>query len=107
MSNVQDKSNLQKLWDLSATKWRDIDFWINNAGQNTPNRYVWETGENYTDNNYKRIFNILADRPETVAAFFVPKMISNSKNGKQIAWLTKGKTTLRFMKAPFSKRKLL
>jgi len=205
--NVQDKANLQKLWDLSAEKWGNIDIWINNAGQNTPNSFVWETGENYTDNiihtniigmifgsqvaasgmlkqkhgaiysmeglgsndmiivktilygttkraltyfmkglakelegsgviagrlspgmmltdfitknpdggasevvtedSFKKIFNILADRPETVAAFFVPKMLSNSKNGKQIAWLTKSKTTLRFMRAPFFKRKLL
>jgi hypothetical protein len=49
----------------------------------------------------------LADRPETVAAFFVPQMLSNTKNGKQIAWLTKGKVMSRFILAPFSKRKLL
>ncbi len=205
--NVQDKSSLQKLWDLSADKWGHIDIWINNAGQNAPYKFVWETDEYYTDtiihtniagmifgsqiaaaamlkqrhgaiysmeglgsndmiqiktilygttkraltyfmnglaqelegsgiiagrlspgmmltdfitkspdgdtseviadDNFKKIFNILADRPETVAAFLVPQMLSNTKNGKQIAWLTKGKVMSRFIMAPFSKRKLL
>jgi len=60
-----------------------------------------------TQEHFQRIFNILADRPETVAAFFVPKILANTKNGKQIVWLTKRKAMLRFLTAPFSKRKLL
>ncbi|NLP44607.1 MAG: SDR family oxidoreductase [Peptococcaceae bacterium] len=205
--NVQDKKSLQELWDLSAEKWGKVDIWINNAGQNAPYKFAWETEENYTYNviqtnitgtifgsqiaavgmlkqkhgaiysmeglgsndmiqlktilygttkraltyfmnglakelegsgviagrlspgmmltdfitkdpdgnasevitqeNFKRIFNILADRPETVAAFFVPQILANTKNGKQIAWLTKRKALSRFLAAPFSKRKLL
>jgi len=205
--NVQDKYSIQKLWDLSTERWGNIDIWINNAGQNTPHKFVWETEENYTvntintniigmifgaqvaasgmlkqkhgaiysmeglgsndmiqvktilygttkraltyfmnalakelegsgviagrlspgmmltdfitknpdggasevvsDENFKRVFNILADRPETVAAFLVPKILSNNKNGKQIAWLTKRKVISRFMMAPLSNRKLL
>ena len=205
--NVQDKKSLQELWDLSVAKWGIIDIWINNAGQNAPYKFAWETEESYTYNiihtnitgmiygsqiaaagmlkqrhgaiysmeglgsdgmiqaktilygttkraltyfmdglakelegsgviagrlspgmmltdfitkdpdgnvsevitqeHFQRIFNILADRPETVAAFFVPKILANTKNGKQIVWLTKRKAMLRFLTAPFSKRKLL
>ena len=168
-----------------------IDIWINNAGQNTPHVFSWETGENYTekvintnilgmiygsqvaaagmlkqghgaiysmegrgsnnmiqvktilygttkcaltyfmkglareldgtgviagrlspgmmltdfitktpdgdksevieDEKFKKIFNILGDKPETVAKFFVPRILSNTKNGVQITWLTNRK----------------
>ncbi len=59
------------------------------------------------DPSFRRIFNILADRPETVAAFLVPAMLKNTKNDRQIAWLTGGKAALRFMTAPFHKRELV
>jgi short-subunit dehydrogenase len=60
-----------------------------------------------SDKAFQRIFNILADRPETVAAYFVPKMLSNKKNDAQITWLTNRKTVGRFFLAPFSRRKLV
>lgn len=60
-----------------------------------------------TDKRFQKIFNILADKPETVADFFVPRMLQNTKNDRQIAWLTGGKAAWRFMTAPFSKRKLV
>jgi short-subunit dehydrogenase len=56
---------------------------------------------------FKKMFNVLADKPETVAAFLVPRILSNTKNGKQIAWLTNAKVAVRFITMPFSKRKLL
>lgn len=59
------------------------------------------------DPSFRKIFNILADRPETVAAFFVPAMLKNTKNDRQIAWLTGGKAALRFLTAPFHKRALV
>jgi len=31
-------------------QWNSIDIWINNAGQNTPHKFSWETGETYTEN---------------------------------------------------------
>ncbi len=205
--NVQDKGNLQKLWDLSVGKWGEIDIWINNAGQNVPHKYVWETEAKYIDDvvqtniigmiygsqvaaagmlrqkhgaiysmeglgsndmlqvktilygttkraltyfmeglakelegsgiiagrlspgmmltdfitkdpdgdaseliadeSFQRTFNILADRPETVAGFFVPRILSNTENGRQIPWLTKSKVMMRFITAPFLKRKLI
>ena len=48
--NVQKKSDLQLLWDLSFQKWGQIDIWINNAGQNTPHNYVYETDQSFTEN---------------------------------------------------------
>ncbi|MPN60236.1 hypothetical protein SDC9_207961 [bioreactor metagenome] len=60
-----------------------------------------------TDPSFRKIFNILADRPETVAAYFVPAMLKNTRNDRQIAWLTGGKATLRFLTAPFHKRELV
>lgn len=59
------------------------------------------------DKTFKSIFNALADKPETVAKFLVPKMLSNTKNDRQIAWLTNAKIIWRFMILPFNKRKLI
>jgi short-subunit dehydrogenase len=204
---VQDKKDVQKLWDLSAMAWGQIDVWINNAGQNTPHKFTWETPEGFTkniiatnitgmifgsqvaaenmlkqkcgaiysmeglgsnnmiqsktilygttkhaltyfmkglakeldgtgviagrlspgmmltdfitktpegepsevflDGRFKKLFNTLADRPDTVAAFFVPKILENTKNNAQFIWLTNIKAAARFMSAPIRKRELL
>lgn len=205
--NVQKKESLQNLWDVSLKKWGGIDIWINNAGQNTPHMFSWETGETYTENiiktnitgmiygsqiaalgmlkqghgaiysmeglgsnnmiqpktilygttkhaltyfmkglakelegtgviagrlspgmvltdfitktpdgdpseiisdvKFKKLFNILADKPETVANFFIPRILSNTKNDAQIAWLTNRKAAWRFMTAGFRKDRLI
>jgi short-subunit dehydrogenase len=205
--NVQEKVSLQNLWDAAFKHWGAVDVWINNAGQNAPHTFSWETGETYTDNvirtniigmiygsqiaaagmikqghgaiysmeglgsnnmvqiktilygttkraltyfmsglakelegtgviagrlspgmmltdfitktpdgdqsevisdkKFKKIFNTLADKPETVAKFFVPKMLSNTKNNAQFAWLTNRKAAWRFMTASFRKDKLI
>ncbi len=205
--NVQEQASLQNLWDTSKQKWDRIDIWINNAGQNVPHKFLWETGEVYTrnviatnitgmifgsqiaaaemikqghgaiysmeglgsnnmiqlktilygttkraltyfmkglarelegtgiiagrlspgmmltdfitktpdgeqsdviaDEKFKKIFNILADKPETVAEFFIPRILSNTKNDVQIAWLTNRKSAWRFMTAGFRKGRLL
>jgi short-subunit dehydrogenase len=57
--------------------------------------------------SFRKIFNLLADRPETVAKFFIPKMLENTRNNVQFEWLTTGKATARFMFGPFTKRKIL
>jgi NAD(P)-dependent dehydrogenase (short-subunit alcohol dehydrogenase family) len=57
--------------------------------------------------DFLRILNILGDRPETVAAFFVPRILANKKNDAHLVWLTGGKAMARFMVAPFKKRKLV
>jgi short-subunit dehydrogenase len=205
--NVHSKSSLQHLWDSSLAQWGSVDIWINNAGQNAPHKFSWETGETYTENiiqtniigmiygsqvaaagmlrqkhgaiysmeglgsnnmiqkktilygttkhaltyfmkglakeledtpviagrlspgmmltdfitktpdgvrsevvndsHFKNLFNILADRPETVAEFFIPRMLDNQKNGVQIAWLTGRKAAWRFMTAGFRKGRLI
>ena len=205
--DVSNKSELEKLWSESAKKWGRVDIWINNAGQNCPDEFVFDTPEEYVDrvidtnikgmilgscvaaqnmlkqgggqiwnmeglgsNNmiikktvlygmskhaltyftkglakeldgttvtagrlspgmmltdfitktpdgekstmadqesFKKVFNILADKPETVAAFFIPRLLANKKNNAQIMWLTNAKTMVRFMTAGLRKRKLL
>jgi len=205
--NVQKKEALEKLWILSARKWGQVDIWINNAGQNAPHKFAYETEESYVENiistniigmiygsqvaakemvkqnhgaiysmeglgsnnmiqpktilygttkhaltyfmkglakeldctsviagrlspgmmltdfitktpdgsvaaieneeSFKKIFNILADKPETVAKYFIPRILANNKNNKQIQWLSNAKAATRFIKSPFIKRKLL
>lgn len=205
--NVQKKASLQNLWETSLVQWGPIDIWINNAGQNTPYMFSWETGETYTQNiiqtnitgmiygsqiatagmlkqghsaiysmeglgsnnmiqlktilygttkhaltyfmkglakelegtsviagrlspgmmltdfitktpdgeqsevisdkKFKKIFNILADKSETVAGFFIPRILSNTKNNAQITWLTNRKAAWRFMTAGLHKDRLI
>lgn len=205
--NVQEKANLQNLWDASLAQWGVIDIWINNAGRNTPHIFSWQidkkdteeiiktniTGmafgsqiaaegmlkqgygaiysmeglgsnnmiqpktilygttkhaltyfmkglakeledsgviagrlspgmmltdfitktpegdksEVISDKKFKRVFNILADKPETVAKFFIPEMLENTKNNVQIAWLTNRKAIWRFITAGFRKDRLI
>ena len=54
----------------------------------------------------KRIFNILADRVETVTPWLAEKVLTNNKNGVNIVWLTRFKVLKRFITAPFYKRKI-
>ena len=205
--NVQEKASLQNLWDTSLARWSGIDIWINNAGQNTPHRVLWETGETYIENcirtniagmiygsqiaaaemikqgygaiysmeglgsnnmiqpktilygttkhaltyfmkglakelegtgiiagrlspgmvltdfitktpdgtlsevledpRFKKVFNILADKPGTVAGFFIPRILRNKRNGVQIAWLTNRKAAWRFITAGLRKDRLI
>lgn len=48
--NVQKKSALQNLWDASVRKWGQIDIWINNAGQNAPYAFSFDTDQCYVEN---------------------------------------------------------
>ena len=54
----------------------------------------------------KRIFNILADRAETVTPWLAEKAQTNKKNGARFNWMTRGKVISRFLAAPFRKRDL-
>ena len=56
-----------------------------------------EPSEVIADEKFRKIFNILADKPETVAKFFVPRILRNTKNNALIAWLTNRKAVWRFM----------
>lgn len=55
----------------------------------------------------KKVFNVLADTPETVAAFFVPRILAATRNGTHIAWLTNAKIMLRFMTAGMKRRRVI
>lgn len=66
-----------------------------------------EQSEVISDEKFKKLFNILADKPETVAKFFIPKILSNTQNDVQITWLTNKKAAWRFMTAGFRKGKLI
>jgi NAD(P)-dependent dehydrogenase (short-subunit alcohol dehydrogenase family) len=54
-----------------------------------------------------RIYNILANDPETVTPYLVRKMTENKKNGAKISWLSSWKVMMRFISAPFSKRDIV
>jgi short-subunit dehydrogenase len=205
--NVQSMKDVQNLWDRSKEKWGRIDIWINNAGQNAPHEYIYNTDESYvntmlstningviygcqvasagmilqksgaiysmeglgsnnmvqpktimygmtkhaltyfmkglakelqgtgviagrlspgmvltdfitkspdasvpaieSERSFQRIFNMLADKPETVAKYFVPRMLANTRSNVQFEWLTTAKAAARFMSGPFTKRKIL
>jgi NAD(P)-dependent dehydrogenase (short-subunit alcohol dehydrogenase family) len=54
----------------------------------------------------KRIFNILAEKVETVAPWMAQKILANKKSGVHISYLTQGRMIVRFLTAPFQKRDL-
>ena len=55
----------------------------------------------------KRIYNILADRVETVTPYLAEGLIANEKAGARVAWLTGGKAAGRFLGSLFRKRQIL
>lgn len=205
--DVQKIKDIEMLWSEAVAKWNRIDIWINNAGQNCPYEFVYNTdasavehviktnmigmiygsqiaaarmlaqgggqiwnmeglGSNnmlqpktilygttkhaltyftrglakelegtpvkagrlspgmmltdfitkspegaaspvIRDKSFRFIFNTLGDRPETVAAFFIPRILSNTKNDGHLVWLTNLKSAGRFVKSPFVKRNLI
>jgi NAD(P)-dependent dehydrogenase (short-subunit alcohol dehydrogenase family) len=73
------------------------DFTMNTAHRGDP--AAWE--------RTKKAYNILADRPETVAGFLAPRILAARKNGAHIAWLTTGKVMARFLTAGITKRTVI
>lgn len=55
-------------------------------------------------NRVRGIFNIVADRPETVTPWLADQILTNDKHGTRIRWSTTPKLAWRFMTAPFTKR---
>jgi len=66
---------------------------------------------NYEDKEKRaktiRLYNILADKPGTVAHYSAPKIISNRRNGRLVKWLTTPKVIVRFLCASFLKRDIV
>jgi NAD(P)-dependent dehydrogenase (short-subunit alcohol dehydrogenase family) len=54
----------------------------------------------------KRVFNLLADRVETVTPWLAEKVLANDQKGAQIVWLTKPKLLARMISSLFRKRDL-
>ncbi len=54
-----------------------------------------------------KLFNILADRPESVAAWLVPRILDARRNGTRIVWLGTGKVLFRFLTAGILRRKVI
>jgi NAD(P)-dependent dehydrogenase (short-subunit alcohol dehydrogenase family) len=55
----------------------------------------------------RRIFNILADRVETVAPFLVERVLANPKHGARITWLTTPKIAWRFATSAITRRDVM
>ena len=66
-----------------------------------------DQSEIISDEKFVKLFNILADKTETVARFFVPRLLKNTQNDIQIAWLTNRKAAWRFITAGFRKGRLI
>lgn len=54
----------------------------------------------------KRIFNIIADRVETVTPWLAGRLLANDKHGARISWFTRRKFFTRVLTNPFRKRDL-
>lgn len=54
----------------------------------------------------KRMYNILADKPEDVTAFLSAGILADNRGGRNITWLTGKKAAFRFLTSPFVKRDL-
>ncbi|MEP5763627.1 MAG: SDR family oxidoreductase [Halieaceae bacterium] len=54
----------------------------------------------------RKIFNILADKVETVTPFLVDGMLKADRDGAKVIWLTNGKVIARFLGSRFKKRDL-
>ena len=49
----------------------------------------------------KNVYNILGDRPETIAKYMVEKICCNKRNNVKFVWLSPGRAMARFIKALF------
>ena len=54
----------------------------------------------------KRIFNIIADRVETVTPWLVDQMLKNKKSGVHLSWSNSWKILFRMLSQPFTRRDL-
>lgn len=52
----------------------------------------------------RKVFDLLADRVETVAPWMVDKVLANTRTGVRFKWLTPWRLAGRFLSAPFRKR---
>lgn len=55
----------------------------------------------------RRIFNIIGDKPGTVARFLVPRILASRRSGAHIAWLSGRKIMFRFATAGIARRRVI
>ncbi len=55
----------------------------------------------------RKVYEILADRVETVSPWLVEQILRMPANGARIAWLTSGKAARRFIGSLFRRRQVL
>ena len=55
----------------------------------------------------EKVYNVLADRVETVTPWIAERVLANPQHGTRISWLGGAKVMGRFMIAPFRKRDVL
>jgi short-subunit dehydrogenase len=55
----------------------------------------------------RKVYEILADRVETVSPWLVEQILRMPANGARIAWLTSGKAARRFFGSLFRRRQVL
>lgn len=60
--------------------------------------------ESVTSVQNKDIFNIFADKVETVTPWLVERMLANDRRGARYAWLTRSKIVTRLLTSRFRKR---
>ena len=65
------------------------------------------TGQPQAWERAKRIFNIIAERVETVAPWLAQKVLENQKSGAVLSYSSSIKIMGRFLTAPFNKRKII
>ncbi|TXT19308.1 MAG: short-chain dehydrogenase [Erysipelotrichaceae bacterium] len=66
-----------------------------------------QTSDVLQNKNFQFIFNNLGDHPETVAEFFIPRILNNTKNDAHLVWLSNMKAGWRLLSSPLKKRKLI
>ncbi|MFI6324870.1 SDR family NAD(P)-dependent oxidoreductase [Nonomuraea sp. NPDC050556] len=55
----------------------------------------------------RRVYDILADRVETVTPWLARQAVNRAANGAHVRWLTRRKAFLRFATAPLTRRRVL
>ncbi len=58
------------------------------------------------DEQTRMIFNILGDKPDTVARYLVARILKNGSTNSHIRWLTAGRVMGRFLLSPFRRRNI-
>ena len=59
------------------------------------------------EKSFQYVLKAIAQKPEKIAGFFVPRILANTKNGAHIVWLTRAKAMAGFLLAPMRKNKSL